>query len=97
MTIISKIISTARGTNPLRLNSIASIRAWLKTNHLPEALNTSISQTLNNLIAVEKFDYIQLQESGEAEPVGLILDVYRNDEFVATETWWFDDFLTGDF
>lgn len=65
------------GHQPLRLNSIEAIRTWLKTNHLPEALNTSISQTLNNLIAVEKFDYIQLQESGEAEPVGLILDVYR--------------------
>lgn len=76
----------------LRLDSVKDIRKWLNSNKLPEDLNNSIRQKLEEFIKAQQFDQIELKESGEAPPLGLILDIFLEGECLETETWWFDDF-----
>lgn len=76
----------------LYLEGAEAVEKWLAQNAaLPEDLRREIKGKLE--IARRQFDEgnLILQESDEAEPIGLILDVWQSDEVIHSWQWNYDD------
>lgn len=59
--------------------------------NLPESLRTEVSKKMKWIKQSLKFDFLSLQESDEAEPLGLIMDVWRSGDVILSEHWMYDD------
>lgn len=81
----------------IKLESLEAIRNWLSTSlELHPDLADEIEQTIENIESETEFDYIVLQESDEAEPLGLMLDCYKGEQTVAVAHWLYDDWGNDD-
>ena len=65
---------------------------------LESTMNTTMFEMLSEDIdiAEEYGNSWVVQESDEAEPLGIIFDEYENDENVYSSTYWYDDFNEED-